>query len=103
LWVSRHSSAVLRDGADMESLIDVNRTIMAGLGGDPAAAPPGAADARAAAPAGFASAQAATAPQAGAPAPQAAAPPPAFGASPGLATAPALAVNARPGGAYGRA
>lgn len=35
LWVSRHSSAVLRDGADMESLIDVNRTIMAGLGGDP--------------------------------------------------------------------
>jgi flagellar protein FlaF len=31
LWVSRHSSQVLREGADIEPLIDVNRAIMEGL------------------------------------------------------------------------
>lgn len=31
LFVSRHSSAVMRDGADIEPLIDINRTIMQGL------------------------------------------------------------------------
>jgi flagellar protein FlaF len=31
LFVSKHSSAVLRDGADMEPLIDINRTVMQGL------------------------------------------------------------------------
>ncbi|HYD88261.1 MAG TPA: flagellar biosynthesis regulator FlaF [Vitreimonas sp.] len=31
LWVSRYSSEVLRDGADVEPLIDVNRTMMEGL------------------------------------------------------------------------
>ncbi len=31
LWVSRHSSAVMRDGEDMEPLIDVNRSVMQGL------------------------------------------------------------------------
>jgi flagellar protein FlaF len=31
LWVSRYSSEVLRDGADIEPLIDVNRTMMEGL------------------------------------------------------------------------
>ncbi len=94
LWVSRHSSAVLRDGADMESLIDVNRTIMAGLGGDPTAATPAAADSGAGAPAGGA----------GAPAPQASQAPKSFqgAGSPLGAGAPAGAFNARPGAAYGR-
>jgi flagellar protein FlaF len=32
LWVARYSSQVLRDGADIEPLIDVNRTMMEGLG-----------------------------------------------------------------------
>jgi flagellar protein FlaF len=32
LWVSRHSSLVLREGADIDPLIDVNRAIMEGLG-----------------------------------------------------------------------
>ena len=31
LWVSRYSSEVLRDGADLDPLIDVNRTMMEGL------------------------------------------------------------------------
>jgi len=31
LWVSRHSSAVMRDGEDITPLIDVNRSIMQGL------------------------------------------------------------------------
>ena len=31
LWVSRYSSQVLREGADIEPLIDVNRSIMEGL------------------------------------------------------------------------
>ena len=31
LWVSRHSSDVLRNGADMDPLIDVNRAMMEGL------------------------------------------------------------------------
>lgn len=31
LWVSRYSSQVLREGADIEPLIDVNRTMMEGL------------------------------------------------------------------------
>ena len=31
LWVSRYSSEVARTGAAMEPLIDVNKTIMAGL------------------------------------------------------------------------
>lgn len=31
LWVSRHSSEVMRSGADIGPLIDVNRTIMDGL------------------------------------------------------------------------
>ncbi len=31
LFVSKHSSAVLRDGADIEPLIDINRTVMQGL------------------------------------------------------------------------
>lgn len=33
LWVSRHSSAVLRDGADIDDLIAVNRSVMEGLAG----------------------------------------------------------------------
>jgi len=32
LWVARYSSEVLRDGADVEPLIDINRTMMEGLG-----------------------------------------------------------------------
>lgn len=32
LWVARYSSQVLRDGADIDPLIDVNRTMMEGLG-----------------------------------------------------------------------
>jgi flagellar protein FlaF len=31
LWVARYSSQVLRDGADVEPLIDINRTMMEGL------------------------------------------------------------------------
>ena len=31
LWVGRYSSEVLRDGADLEPLIDINRTMMEGL------------------------------------------------------------------------
>jgi flagellar protein FlaF len=31
MWVSRHSSAVLQAGEDLDALIDVNRTIMQGL------------------------------------------------------------------------
>jgi len=32
MWVARYSSEVLRDGADVEPLIDINRTMMEGLG-----------------------------------------------------------------------
>ena len=32
LWVSRYSSEVLRDGAALDPLIDVKRTMMEGLG-----------------------------------------------------------------------
>jgi flagellar protein FlaF len=31
MWVSHYSSEVLRDGADVEPLIDINRTMMEGL------------------------------------------------------------------------
>lgn len=31
LWVARYSSAVLRDDADIEPLIDINRAMMEGL------------------------------------------------------------------------
>jgi flagellar protein FlaF len=31
LWVSKYSSEVLREGADIDPLIDVNRTVMEGL------------------------------------------------------------------------
>lgn len=31
LWVSRYSSEVLREGADIEPLIDINKTMMEGL------------------------------------------------------------------------
>ncbi len=31
IWVGRHSSAVLREGADLDPLIDINRTMMEGL------------------------------------------------------------------------
>ncbi|WP_421791040.1 flagellar biosynthesis regulator FlaF [Hyphobacterium sp.] len=31
IFVSKHSSSVMRDGADMEILIDINKTIMQGL------------------------------------------------------------------------
>src|SRR5207253_10616975 len=31
LWVSKYSSQVMQDGAPLEPLIDVNRTIMQGL------------------------------------------------------------------------
>ena len=31
LWVSRYSSQVLRDGAEIDPLIDINRTMMEGL------------------------------------------------------------------------
>lgn len=33
LWVSRYSSEVMQKNADMEPLIDINRTIMQGLAG----------------------------------------------------------------------
>lgn len=32
IWVSKHSSAVLQNGDDIEPLIDVNRSVMQGLG-----------------------------------------------------------------------
>lgn len=32
MWVARYSSDVLRSGADLEPLIDINRTMMEGLG-----------------------------------------------------------------------
>jgi flagellar protein FlaF len=32
MWVARYSSEVLRDGADVEPLININRTMMEGLG-----------------------------------------------------------------------
>ncbi len=35
LWVSKYSSQVLREGADIEALIDVNRSMMEGLGARP--------------------------------------------------------------------
>ncbi len=31
MWVARYSGEVLRDGADLEPLIDINRTMMEGL------------------------------------------------------------------------
>lgn len=31
MWVARYSSEVLRDGADVEPLIDINRAMMEGL------------------------------------------------------------------------
>jgi flagellar biosynthesis activator protein FlaF len=31
MWVARYSGEVLRDGADIEPLIDINRTMMEGL------------------------------------------------------------------------
>jgi flagellar protein FlaF len=31
IFVSKHSSAVLREGADLEPLIDINKTVMQGL------------------------------------------------------------------------
>jgi flagellar protein FlaF len=31
MWVARYSREVLRDGADLEPLIDINRTMMEGL------------------------------------------------------------------------
>ena len=31
MWVARYSREVLRDGADIEPLIDINRTMMEGL------------------------------------------------------------------------
>ena len=33
LWVNRHTSAVIREGEEIEPLIDVNRIIMQGLSG----------------------------------------------------------------------
>jgi flagellar protein FlaF len=39
IFVSKHSSAVLREDADMEPLIDINRTIMQGLEQSLAAGP----------------------------------------------------------------
>lgn len=33
LWVARYSGEVLREGADLEPLIDINRTMMEGLAG----------------------------------------------------------------------
>jgi flagellar biosynthesis activator protein FlaF len=35
LWVSKYSSDVLREGADLEPLIDVNRSMMEGLSARP--------------------------------------------------------------------
>lgn len=35
IWVTRHSSMVARDEAAVEPLIDINRTIMQGLAGQP--------------------------------------------------------------------
>jgi flagellar biosynthesis activator protein FlaF len=33
IFVERHSSAVMREGADLDALIDVNRSMMEGLAG----------------------------------------------------------------------
>jgi len=33
LWVARYSSEVLRDGAELDPLIEINKTMMEGLGG----------------------------------------------------------------------
>jgi flagellar protein FlaF len=38
LWVSRHTSAVMRREEEIADLVDVNRLIMQGLAGGPAAA-----------------------------------------------------------------
>ena len=40
MFVDRHTSAVMREGADMEILVEINRTIMQGL--SPSLAPSGA-------------------------------------------------------------
>jgi flagellar protein FlaF len=37
IWVSRYSSEVVQDGASLEPLIDVNKSIMAGLAQRPSA------------------------------------------------------------------
>jgi flagellar protein FlaF len=37
LWVSRYSSEVIQKGGSLEPLIDVNKSIMAGLSQRPAA------------------------------------------------------------------
>ena len=39
LFVSRHTSAIMRDGEDFETLIDINKIIMQGLAPAVAAAP----------------------------------------------------------------
>lgn len=39
IWVDKHSGKVIRGHAEMEPLIDVNKTIMAGLSTQPAAKP----------------------------------------------------------------
>jgi flagellar protein FlaF len=39
LFVDRHSSAILREGADLDVLIEINRSVMQGLAPQPAAAP----------------------------------------------------------------
>jgi flagellar protein FlaF len=36
LWVARHSSQVMREGAPVAPLVDINRTIMQGLEQRPA-------------------------------------------------------------------
>ena len=38
LFVSRHTSAVMREEGDIDTLIDINRTVMQGLAGKPEAA-----------------------------------------------------------------
>ncbi|HRD27604.1 MAG TPA: flagellar biosynthesis regulator FlaF [Caulobacter sp.] len=38
LWVSRHTSAVIRREEDIDPLIDINRIMMQGLSGQPEAA-----------------------------------------------------------------
>jgi flagellar protein FlaF len=40
LWVSRHTSAVMRREEEIEPLIEINRIIMQGLAPQAAAAPP---------------------------------------------------------------
>jgi flagellar protein FlaF len=39
IWVTRYSGSVMRDGASLEPLIDINRTIMEGLSAQPEAKP----------------------------------------------------------------